>query len=87
MPIIKSSMKDIRRTKRRTARNSALKNKIRTIIKSVRMSKTEEEAKKNLVLAMKVLDQACSKDVIKRKNASRHKSRLSIMVHKKFKKA
>ncbi len=80
-------MKDIRRTKTRTARNSALKNKIRTIIKTVRTAQTEEEAKKNLILAMKVLDQACAKDVIKRNNASRHISRLSTIVHKKFKKA
>lgn len=84
MPIIKSSMKDVRRIKRRTARNSAAKSAIRTAIKAVRAAKTAEEAKAALRKATHVLDKACSNGVLKMNTASRQKSRLSSMVHKKF---
>lgn len=86
MPIIKSSIKDVRRTKRRTTRNSAEKNKIRTAMKAVRASKTAEEAAKNLKHVMKVLDKAYSHGILKRNTASRQVSRLSAFVAKTFKK-
>jgi small subunit ribosomal protein S20 len=86
MPLIKSSIKDVRRIKRRTARNSMEKNKIRTAMKSVLTAKTAEEAAAKLKIAMKVLDKACSHGILKRNNASRHISRLSSFIHKKFKK-
>jgi len=84
MPIIKSSVKDVRRTKRRTERNSAEKNKIRTALKTVRASKTAEEATTSLKTAMHVLDKAKAHGIIKPKAASRHIARLSAFVHKKF---
>ncbi|HET9869608.1 MAG TPA: 30S ribosomal protein S20 [bacterium] len=85
MPIIKSSIKDVRRIKRRTARNSAEKNRIRTAIKAVRAAKTQEEAAAKLRLAMKALDKAASNGVLKRQTASRNIARLSSFVHKQFK--
>jgi small subunit ribosomal protein S20 len=85
MPIIKSSIKDVRRIKRRTARNSAEKNKIRTVVKSVRLAKTAEEAAAKLKIAMKVLHTASSNGILKSQTASRNVSRLSSFVHKKFK--
>ncbi len=85
MPIIKSSIKDVRRIKKRTARNSAEKNKIRTAIKAVRASKTKEEAALKLKMVMKVLDTASSNGIIKRQTASRNVARLSSFVHKQFK--
>jgi ribosomal protein S20 len=86
MPLIKSSIKDVRRIKRRTARNSAEKNKIRTALKAVHAAKTPEEAAQKLRLAMQVLDKARAHGIIKHNTASRHVSRLSSLVHKKFKK-
>jgi small subunit ribosomal protein S20 len=86
MPIIKSSIKDVRRTKTRTIRNSAEKNRIRTALKAVRAAKTAEEAQKNLKLAMQVLDKAYSHGIIKRNTSSRHVSRLSVFVANHFKK-
>ena len=86
MPIIKSSMKDVRRIKSRTTRNSAEKNKIRTAVKAVRTSQNAEEAALKLRIAMKVLDKARAHRVIKCNTASRHVSRLSALVHNKFKK-
>ncbi len=85
MPIIKSSIKDVRRIKRRTARNSAEKNKIRTVVKAVRAAKTAEEAVAKLKIAMKTLDTASSNGILKRQTASRNVARLSSFVHKKFK--
>jgi small subunit ribosomal protein S20 len=87
MPIIKSSMKDMRRIKRRTTRNRAEKNRLRTAIKAVRAAKSPEDAKARLREAMKVIDTTWSHGVIKRNTASRFKSRLSSYVAKLSKKA
>ncbi|HVZ80876.1 MAG TPA: 30S ribosomal protein S20 [bacterium] len=84
MPIIKSSIKDVRRTKTRTVRNSAEKNKVRTAIKVVRAAKTAEEAAAGLKEVMSVLDKAQKHGLIKANTASRQISRLSSFVHKKF---
>ncbi len=84
MPIIKSSMKDVRRTKRRTLRNQAGKSKLKTAIKAVRSAKTAEEAKAKLQVAMKAIDTACANGIVKQNTASRKVSRLSAFVHKKF---
>jgi small subunit ribosomal protein S20 len=87
MPIIKSSIKDVRRTKRRTARNRAEKSSVRTAMKAVRAAKTPEEAQAKLKVAMKTLDKAWSHGVLKRETASRNKARLSGYVAKLSKKA
>ena len=84
MPIIKSSIKDVRRTKSRTLRNSAEKNRIRTALKAVRASTTADEAAKALRTAMQTLDKAHSHGIMKRNTVSRNVSRLSAFVHKKF---
>ena len=85
MPLIKSAIKDVRRTKRRTVRNSAEKTKIRTLMKAVRVAKTAEEAAAALKLAMQVLHKAKAHGILKANTASRNISRLSSLVHKKFK--
>ena len=84
MPIIKSSIKDVRRTKRRTERNSAEKSRIRTALKAVHAAANAEEAAQKLKEAMQVLDKAQAHGIMKRPTASRHVSRLSMFVHKKF---
>ena len=82
MPIIKSSMKDVRRIKRRTASNRAEKSRLRTAVKAVRAAKTPDAAKAKLREAMKVIDKAWAHSTIKRNTASRYKSRLSALVAK-----
>ena len=84
MPIIKSSIKDVRRIKRRTARNRAAKTALRTAIKNVRTAPDAEKAKSALRKAVKALDTACTRGIIHRNTASRNKSRLSAFVQKKF---
>ena len=86
MPLIKSAIKDVRRTKRRTTRNSAEKNAIRTAMKAVRAAQTAEEAQAKLKIAMHVLDKARSHGILKANTSARNVSRLSSFVHKKFKK-
>jgi small subunit ribosomal protein S20 len=82
MPIIKSSIKDVRRIQRRTVRNRAIKGRLRTVIKSVLNATTREEAQNKLKLANKVIFQAKSKGILKKNTASRKMSRLSIQVQK-----
>ncbi len=87
MPIIKSSMKDMRRIKARTTRNRAEKSRVRTSVKAVRAAKTPEDAKAKLREAMKAIDKAWSHGALKRNTASRIKARLSSYVAKLSKKA
>jgi len=87
MPIIKSSIKDVRRIKTRTARNRAEKSRLRTAIKAVRAATTPETAQAKLKEATKIIDKAWSHNVLKRETASRYKARLSALVAKLSKKA
>ena len=87
MPIIKSSIKDVRRIKTRTARNKAEKSRLRTAIKAVRACTTHETAKAKLKDAFKVIDKTWAHGVLKRETASRYKSRLSAFVASLAKKA
>lgn len=79
MPIIKSSMKDLRRTERRTARNRAAKGKLRSTLKSVRAaidSGKTDAASAALAQATPIIDRAVSKGILHKNAAARHKSRL-----------
>lgn len=76
MPIKKSSIKDVRRTKRRRARNVAVMSRLRGAITKVSQAKTPEETKAALIAAESLLDKAASKNYIHRNAAARKKSRL-----------
>lgn len=79
MPIIKSSMKDLRRTARRAGRNRAAKGKLRSGIKGVRValvSKKVDAAQEQLTLATPIIDRAVSQGILHKNAAARHKSRL-----------
>lgn len=79
MPIIKSSIKDLRRTARRTERNHAAKGKLRSSLKRVRAALEGTEppaAQQALTQAIPVIDRAVSKGVLHKNAAARHKSRL-----------
>jgi small subunit ribosomal protein S20 len=79
MPIIKSAMKDLRRTARRTQRNRAAKGKLRSSLKRVRaaiadnQSQTSQQA---LAEATPIIDRAVTKGILHKNAAARHKSRL-----------
>ena len=84
MANIKSSEKANRQRIRRTARNIARKTSMRTAIKKVRAAigaKNAKDAQQALAGAIRAIDQAASKGVIKRGTASRSVSRLTVAVN------
>ena len=87
MANLKSSKKDIRRTRRRTARNLDRKSGLESAVRAVRTATTLEAARTALSAAFGALDRAAHKDLIHQRSASREKSRLAAYVAAKFKKA
>ncbi len=85
MPITKSAKKALRQNKTRRARNIKKKQTIKELVKKahslVQEGKTEE-AKKLLPQLYKALDKTAKTGVIKKKNASRKKSRLTKLMNK-----
>lgn len=85
MPNLQTSIKDLRQTKRRTVYNNRLRNRIKRSTKRfddlIEVGKYEE-AEKALPQVYKVLDKAAKKNVIKKGNASRTKSRLASKLNK-----
>jgi len=81
---IKSSQKAARQRITRTARNVARKTSMRTAVKKVRAAlaaKDAKAAKAALPSAVRAIDMAASKGVIKRGTASRSVSRLTVAVN------
>jgi small subunit ribosomal protein S20 len=79
MPIITSSIKDLRRTARRSEHNRAAKGKLRSNLKRVRVSLGENQgqaAAQALAAATPVIDRATSKKILHKNAAARQKSRL-----------
>jgi small subunit ribosomal protein S20 len=70
---------------KRTARNRHFRTNVRTLVKRVRAAVTAgdtKEAGESLKLAVRHLDRAVTKGVLKRKTASRTISRLTMAVNK-----
>lgn len=79
MPIIKSSIKDLRRTERRSARNRAAQGKLRSTLKRARAAIAAgqtDAAQKAMAEALPVIDRAPGKGILHKNAAARHKSRL-----------
>lgn len=85
MANLKSSKKDIRRTKTRTVHNDRLRNRIRRAEKSFQeavQAKDSKKAKESFDKVQKVVDKAAKKGVIKENTASRKKSRMAARLNK-----
>lgn len=85
MANLKTSIKDLRKNKRRAEFNSRIKNRVKKSIKnfSELLEKNEiEKAKEALEHAYKTLDKAAQKNIIKQNTASRKKSRLAQKLNK-----
>lgn len=80
MPITRSAKKALRQSQRWRARNLAYKNKIKNLLKEVRVlirqNKTGE-ARQLLPKIYKALDKAAKENVIKKNAAARKKSNIS----------
>lgn len=87
MAITKSAKKAIRQSASRKEHNIAYKNKIKVLVKEARalvLAKKIDEAKKILPSIYAAFDKAAKVGVIKKNNASRHKSRLTKLIDKKI---
>lgn len=89
MPIKKSAKKYMRVAKKKTDRNKKTKGVFRSAVKKTREAVTAgnaEEARKWLGIAVKAIDKAEQKKVIKKNTAARKKSRLNKLVKALIKK-
>ena len=80
MPNIKSAIKRVSVIEKKTLQNNMIKSEYKSAAKKVLASVeagNKEEAEANLKYAVKKIDQACSKGVIKKNTASRKKSNLA----------
>jgi len=85
MPTTKSAQKALLQNKKRRIENRNSIKKSRGLVKKVNLligKKEKEEAKKMIPEIYKALDKAAKKGVIKKKNASRKKSRLTKAIQK-----
>ena len=80
MPNIKSAIKRVDVIEKKTLRNNMIKSEYKTAVKKFEAAVLEgnkENAEKLLKEAVKKIDGACSKGVIKKNTASRKKSNLA----------
>lgn len=87
MPNIKSAKKELRKSKKRAAYNKKIKTDVKVIIKKTRkaIDAKEATAKELLAQALKALDKAAQKGVIKKNTRDRKKSRLHKKLNKSLK--
>lgn len=88
MAITKSAKKAIRQNKTHRERNLVYINKIKKLVKEVKSfaaEKKSNEAKALLPKVYQAFDKAAKVGIIKKNNASRHKSRITKLVEKSSK--
>ncbi len=85
MPNLKTSIKDLRSTKRKTVYNDRLRKRVKKSIKNFNNALNigdKNKVEKVLKNTYKVLDKAAKKNVINKGKASRKKSRLAVQLNK-----
>jgi small subunit ribosomal protein S20 len=87
MANLKTSIKDLRKNKRRSEFNKRIRNRTKKAVKNFETLVSAEEVDKKkaedaLQKAYKILDKAAQKKVIKKNTASRKKSRLATKLNK-----
>ncbi|MCX6791400.1 MAG: 30S ribosomal protein S20, partial [Candidatus Gribaldobacteria bacterium] len=88
MAITQSAKKAQRQSLTRNARNQDRKKKVKDLVKQIRLLVSEKkatEAQKLLPQAYKILDKTAKVGTLKKNNASRRKSRLTLLVNKALK--
>ena len=84
MPNIKSAKKRVNIIKTKTLQNNMVKSASKTVIKKFETAVEAGQKEEATILfkdAVKSIDQACSKGVIKKNTASRKKSRLNKLLN------
>ena len=85
MPITESAKKRLRQNKKRKKENKVFKTRMKEAIKEIRElvdAEEVEKAEEKLSETYKAIDKAAKKGVIKKKNASRKKSRLTKLINR-----
>jgi len=85
MPNTTSAKKALRQSKRKNAMNVRIKNSYKKAVKETVKFVSEndkEKAKEMLKTAMKKIDKATKKNILKKNTASRKKSRLARAINK-----
>lgn len=85
MPNLKASIKDLRKSKRRTAENLRLKKRYKKTVKDLNKqidNGDTKETPKTLSKTYKLLDKAAKRNLLKKNNVARKKSRLTKRVNK-----
>ena len=85
MPIKKAGAKALRQSKKRYIFNKSVSNNIKFLIKKSRKlleAKKKTEAIESIKQAVKAIDKAAQKGIIKKNNAGRKKSRLMKRLNK-----
>ena len=80
MGAIGSELKRVRQSCKRNLRNRHYKSMMRTSIKNVLLAE-KKDASEFLTKAVSTIDRICTKGVIHRNNAARHKSKLTKYVN------
>ena len=83
MPIIKSAIKNLRKSQKNMLRNKKFKNLMKETIKNLQKTVTagqSDEAKKALPKAFSVIDRATKKKLLHKNTAARKKSALAKLV-------
>lgn len=83
MPNIKSAKKRVIRTKREAEENNVVYASMKTAIKKVEKAATKDEATLKLAEAVKRIDKAHQKGVLKANTRDRYKKRLNSVVNNK----
>ena len=83
MPNIKSAKKRVQIIEVRTARNKAAKTNLKTVLKKANAAIESNHANsaEAVRLAVKKIDQACAKGILKKNTAARRKSALAKKVN------
>lgn len=83
MPNIKSAEKRVKIIEKKTLRNNMVKSGYKTAVKKFELAVANGEKELDTLFsnAVKKIDQACSKGVIKDNTASRKKSRLAKLLN------
>ncbi|MDD4271633.1 MAG: 30S ribosomal protein S20 [Patescibacteria group bacterium] len=87
MPNSASAKKELRKSKKRQTRNKKIENNLKDLIKKSRKAiETKDAGAKELVAkALRALDKAAGKGVIKKNTGNRKKSRLHKKLNQTFK--
>lgn len=86
MPNTKSAKKELRKSRKRRIYNKQIKDNVKKLVKQTRkaIAAGDAKAKELLAQALKAIDKAAQKGVIKKNTRDRKKSRLHRLYNQKF---